>query len=141
MKCIYNFQLAEETMVSLPLQNRAFQYGDGLFETMRFQEGRILFLEDHLQRLSTGLEVLQMKLPADFTMHYVAEAIAQLVEVNQLSKARIRLQVWRKSGGLYTPSQKEAEFYISVQPFEVAISRKKYCFTRISACRTLPFPL
>ncbi|QHT69466.1 aminotransferase class IV [Rhodocytophaga rosea] len=152
MKCIYNFQLTEETMVSVPFHNRAFQYGDGLFETMRFQEGRILFLEDHLERLSAGLEVLQMKLPSDFSLYYLETAIAQLVEANDLfPRARIRLQVWRKSGGLYTPTQKEAEFYISAQPFvETPMEKEKVLFYRdirlqysplssLKTCNALPY--
>lgn len=152
MKCIYNFRFTEETMVSLSLHNRAFQYGDGLFETMRFQEGRILFLEDHLERLSAGLEVLQMKLPSDFSSYYLETAITQLVEANDLNtRARIRLQVWRKTGGLYTPSQRESEFYISAQPIiETPAEKKKVLFYKdirlqysplssLKTCNALPY--
>jgi 4-amino-4-deoxychorismate lyase len=153
MKCIYNFGLAEETMVSLPLHNRAFQYGDGLFETMRFQHGNVLFLPDHFERLSAGLQVLQMKLPADFTRQYIAEAAHQLALANHLPEARIRLQVWRKTGGLYTPSQREAEFYINVQPFVAppAVKEKVLFYTDIrlsysplsslKTCNALPYIL
>lgn len=152
MKCIYNFQLTEETMVSVPLHNRAFQYGDGLFETMRFQEGKTLFLADHWERLSTGMDILQMKLPANFSSYYLETAIAQLVEANQLSpRARIRLQVWRKAGGLYTPSQRKAEFYISTQPFvETPVEKEKVLFyqdvrltysplSSLKTCNALPY--
>lgn len=152
MKCIYNFRFTEETMVSLPLHNRAFQYGDGLFETMRFQEGRILFLADHLERLLSGSEVLQMKLSSDFSSSYLETAIVQLAAANGLpSRARIRLQVWRKTGGLYTPSQREAEFYISAQPVvETPVEKEKVLFYRdirlqysplssLKTCNSLPY--
>lgn len=40
------------------IQDRGFQYGDGLFETMRVQHRRVRFLELHLQRLRDGCERL-----------------------------------------------------------------------------------
>jgi 4-amino-4-deoxychorismate lyase len=36
------------------LDDRGLQYGDGLFETMRIRDGRVLFLEAHLARLAAG---------------------------------------------------------------------------------------
>ncbi len=35
-----------------------FQFGDGLFETIRFQKGKILSLKDHVNRLTNSLSVL-----------------------------------------------------------------------------------
>ncbi len=42
--------------------DRGLAYGDGLFETMRIEQGRILRLELHLARLSHGCERLQLQL-------------------------------------------------------------------------------
>jgi branched-chain amino acid aminotransferase len=50
----------EEARIS-PL-DRGFQYGDGVFETLRAQSGRILFLAEHLQRLSQSLAELKLDL-------------------------------------------------------------------------------
>lgn len=42
----------------VPLADRGFAYGDGLFETMAVREGQIRLLDGHLRRLQEGLERL-----------------------------------------------------------------------------------
>ena len=45
--------------------SRAFKYGDGLFETIRISNGKILLLEYHFKRLSLGLNLLKMQSSTD----------------------------------------------------------------------------
>ncbi len=44
--------------VTISPLDRGFQFGDGLFETIRFQKGNILFLDDHINRLTDSLWAL-----------------------------------------------------------------------------------
>jgi 4-amino-4-deoxychorismate lyase len=44
---------------SIPLLDRAVQYGDGLFETVRVREARPEFLARHLKRLDSGCQRLR----------------------------------------------------------------------------------
>lgn len=46
---------------SLSVFDRGLQFGDGLFETMRFRGGRIDFLALHLERLQAGLDRLAIR--------------------------------------------------------------------------------
>ena len=39
---------------SVPLSDRGLNYGDGLFETMRIEDGGVPLLERHLSRLRSG---------------------------------------------------------------------------------------
>ena len=45
------------------IADRAYQYGDGLFETMRLQNGAVRFLDAHLERLLLGCERLKIDPP------------------------------------------------------------------------------
>lgn len=47
----------------LSVFDRGLQFGDGLFETMRFRRGRIDFLTLHFERLQSGLNRLMMRVP------------------------------------------------------------------------------
>lgn len=47
----------------LAATDRAFHYGDGLFETMRVQQGQVRFLAAHLQRLYSSCERLRLSPP------------------------------------------------------------------------------
>ena len=42
----------------ISVQDRGFQYGDGLFETILVENGKAVFLAEHLDRLNYGCEVL-----------------------------------------------------------------------------------
>ncbi len=49
---------------SLPIADRGFQYGDGLFETIAVRRGAPRFLDAHLRRLKSGLDRLGISLDA-----------------------------------------------------------------------------
>ena len=81
--------------------NRGLRYGDGLFETMRAQEGELILGRLHFERLFAGLDLLQFERPAFFTREELASQIRQLCEKNGHRKlSRIRLMVFRGNGGL-----------------------------------------
>ena len=52
---LYNGSFALKSNFSLSITNRAFRFGDGLFETMFGASDNIFFFEDHLQSLYTSL--------------------------------------------------------------------------------------
>lgn len=95
--------------------NRAFRYGDGLFETIRTYGEKIYFWEDHYFRLMASMRILRMEIPMSFTMEFLEEEIRKLLTAKELNHgaARIRLTVYRDDGGLYTPSTNSISYVIS----------------------------
>ena len=114
MKSIRDFSVVEADPANNFWQNRAFQYGDGLFETIIFRGGATRYLAAHYGRLTAGMAVLDLAVPDGFTPGYLQAAIGELVEANAPGgPARVKVQVWRRPGGLYTPESREAEFLVT----------------------------
>ncbi|MCF8244588.1 MAG: aminotransferase class IV [Saprospiraceae bacterium] len=94
--------------------NRAFRYGDGLFETIRVFDGRMPFFERHWQRLSRGCRLLSFELPTNFTPTFFKQEIEKLT--NAAGNWRVRLSIWRGDGGFYTPETNLPEFLVEPTP-------------------------
>lgn len=111
-------------------QNRAFLYGDGVFETVKIINNKILFLEDHYFRLMSSMRVVRMEIPMNFTMEYLEEQILSVVATNRCSaSARARITVYRNDGGYYLPHNNTISFLIHSQPLEntlYEIEKKNY---------------
>lgn len=110
----FNSQLVSRKDFSLSTTNRAFRYGDGVFESMRVQRGKILWLEHHYRRLSKSIAALHMNLQDDWSVEYFEKIINTLLIANHSpeSSARVRFSVFRNDGGLYTPFTNNASFII-----------------------------
>ena len=94
-------------------QNRAFLYGDGVFETVKVINNKILFLEDHYFRLMSSMRVIRREIPMNFTMEYLEKQILALVNKNGLSaSSRARITVYRNDGGYYLPQNNTVSFLI-----------------------------
>ncbi|MCV9929039.1 aminotransferase class IV [Flavobacterium sp. LS1R49] len=108
---------------NLLTQNRAFLYGDGVFETLKIVNNKILFLEDHYFRLMASMRVVRMEIPMNFTMEYLEEQILSLINYNSLSdSARARITVYRNDGGYYLPQNNTISFLIHA----TALDNKAY---------------
>ncbi len=94
-------------------QNRAFLYGDAVFETVKIINNKILFLEDHYFRLMSSMRVVRMEIPMNFTMEYLEEQILSLVAKNQVvHSSRARITIYRNDGGYYLPQNNTVSFLI-----------------------------
>jgi 4-amino-4-deoxychorismate lyase len=56
--------------------DRGLQYGDGLFETVRCEQGRLRWFGRHLARLAAGCERLGIAMPDGALLHSEAAAVA-----------------------------------------------------------------
>jgi len=115
---MYNFngQVANDFHISVT-QNRAFLYGDAVFETIRVNNNKVLFLEDHYFRLMASMRILRMEIPMYFTMEFFEDEIKKLITncPNSISY-RVRITVYRESDGFYVPKTNAVSFLIQAQP-------------------------
>jgi branched-subunit amino acid aminotransferase/4-amino-4-deoxychorismate lyase len=111
--CILNGHLVSVYEPLIPFSNRAFRYGDSLFESIRVCNNRVMFLRDHLNRLKLGMTVLRMNVPADLNSENMQALITRLLKHNiHAPHARIRLTIFRKDGGYYSPESNDISFLI-----------------------------
>lgn len=97
--------------------NRGFAYADGLFETMIAHQGKIDYWTDHLERLLAGLQFLEIS-PQKKLLETLPAQIKELIKENGIqSSARVKLTLWRNSGGLYTPTEASFSYVITATPF------------------------
>ncbi|WP_310595567.1 aminotransferase class IV [Flavobacterium sp.] len=108
-----NFNRDSSTAENILTQNRAFLYGDAVFETLKIVQGKVLFLEDHYFRLMASMRILRMEIPMNFTMEYFEEQLLSVVKSNGLEDAaRARITIYRNDGGYYLPTTNTISFLI-----------------------------
>ncbi len=141
MFLVYNSDILHDDAFRLSVQDRAFQYGDGLFETVRYEAGKLWFWPDHIDRLTAGMAALHLRPTADVqTLHNL---VYQLLQQNKLlnRSARIKIQVWRQPGGLYTPASNGANLLITAQPTADFLITEKAKIGIYSAFRLAESPI
>ncbi|RZJ67740.1 MAG: aminotransferase class IV [Flavobacterium sp.] len=108
------------------LDNRGLLMGDGVFETVRILDGKVLFLEDHYFRLMSSMRIVRMEIPMTFTMEFFESQLLLAAESeNCTDSGRARITVYRSGGGFYLPQTNEVEWIASAIPLE----NKLYSFS------------
>jgi len=75
------------------IEDRGYQFGDGVYEVIRVYDGKFFTLDEHLQRLKRSLVAVRIELP--YTMDVLKQNLCRLVEQDQLHNGTIYLQVTR----------------------------------------------
>ncbi len=118
-----NFNGLLQDNFAVTSSNRSFLYGDGIFETLKVVNGKILFSEEHYFRLMASMRIVRMKIPMDFTLEFFENQVISLTDVLSLSNsARVRITVFRNEGGLYLPDQNTVSYVIEA----TSLASKKY---------------
>jgi len=108
----YNGNLVAFKDVKITPDNRAYKYGDSVFETIKVINGKLVFWEEHYFRLMASMRMLRMKIPMNFTLEFLQDEILKTVLVNTKNNSRVRLCITRKDGGFYTPTTNEIDYLI-----------------------------
>lgn len=112
----YDGFLYEEEEKVFTIDNRAFKYGDAVFETIRVINGVPVFVKDHFARLKKGMDLLRMN-AIPLTFEELHEQILHLIKKNNIKKGgRVRITVFRVGEGLYTPKNDTKSYVIEAIP-------------------------
>ena len=108
--------------------------GMGLFETMRMQQGKIIGIDKHWQRLVKSAAVLEITLPLTFDV--LIDAIECLSEKNALINAGLRLTVTAGTGlrGLLATATSVGHYLLECFALpEKAVRPYRLCWSSIKA--------
>lgn len=118
--CIVNGRLVAADEASIPIQDRGFRYGDGVFETVAVHLGVPYRYDWHVERLQRGLRAIKIS----FDVSEIKDYCRQLIHQNKLNHGLLRIQVTRGIGSRgYLPDpthpQARANFVIETAPMPI----------------------
>ena len=98
MKIWLDGKLVDESEAKISVFDHGLLYGDGVFEGIRFYNGRVFRLEEHIRRLFDSSRAIILNLP--WTQEEVCKFTCETVAANGLTDGYIRLVVTRGAGEL-----------------------------------------
>ena len=109
-----NGQWVEQQKAVIPFNDSGFLYGDGLFETMRFDNNSIFSFEKHYNRLESGLKVINLVIP--YKQEELYNILNSLINKNPIKSGIIRMMITRGTIDSLL-SKSNPNIYISIKPF------------------------
>jgi len=104
------------------IEDRGYQFGDGVYEVIGVYKGKLWMLDEHLERLERSASEIQLSLP--FSLHLLQQKIQELVELNQLDEGVVYLQVTRGIAERFHPFPNP-----EVSPVLIAYTKVEHCLT------------
>ena len=98
MKIYIDGKFLPESEAKISVFDHGLLYGDGVFEGIRFYNGRVFRLEGHLDRLWDSARAIALTVP--LTREEMTRALLETVRQNELRDGYIRLIVTRGIGNL-----------------------------------------
>ncbi|MEX2574175.1 MAG: aminotransferase class IV [Balneolaceae bacterium] len=122
MQVYLNGSIISSEAATIPVNDRGFIFGDGVYEVVRSIDGRLFREESHLSRLKQGMDDLQISLPAG-ELDRLPQISRDLLRENSLNKgeATIYIQITRGSAAQRTHTfprpAVHPTVYLSAAPF------------------------
>ncbi len=98
MKIWFDGKLVEESEAKVSVFDHGLLYGDGVFEGIRFYEGGIFRLEEHVRRLFASARAIMLEIP--WSEEDLCRFVCETVTANGLDDGYVRVVVTRGPGGL-----------------------------------------
>jgi branched-chain amino acid aminotransferase len=99
----------------VPVFDRGFLFGDSVYETVGTNRGRLVFLDDHLDRLARSAERLYLRLPP---RDVIERAVRDTLAAADNPESRVRIMVTRGDGtvDLDPAAASQPRLVVIVQP-------------------------
>ncbi|WP_088052825.1 D-amino-acid transaminase [Virgibacillus dakarensis] len=122
-KILYNNQIiGRKNMIDI--EDRGYQFGDGIYEVIGVYNGTPLMLDDHMERLARSAKEVRLTLPS--TINELKNKLVQLVAANDLNEGIIYMQITRGTAARWHEFPKN-----EVPPVTIAYTRAEERMTAV----------
>ncbi|WP_156291507.1 D-amino-acid transaminase [Oceanobacillus salinisoli] len=91
-KILFNDSIVQRDKL-IDIEDRGYQFGDGIYEVIGVYDGNFFMLDEHLERLERSAKEIRLSFP--YQKQQLKERLEKLVTVNQLKEGVIYLQITR----------------------------------------------
>lgn len=128
MKILWNDKIVERSEVKIDLEDRGYQYGDGLYEVIRVYHGQLFMAQEHIDRFYRGADKIRMKIP--FSKKELLTRLLQLVEAEGIKEGKLYFQITRGGGAprnhtLPDPTVVKPVFTGNIQSHERPVAKQQ----------------
>lgn len=92
-KVIFNNKIIDHSDVHIDIEDRGYQFGDGVYEVIRVYNGKLFAVEMHLKRFMESTRLLSITMP--YTAEELQAECEELIAKNQLQFGIIYMQLTR----------------------------------------------
>ena len=114
-----DFVRAKDAVV--PFNDGGFQRGNAIFETIRFSKKKLLYINEHIQRLRKGINYLEFNVT--HSDEQLISIIKKIIDINSLDSGAINVIV-SSSFDTINPFNSKANIYISIRQIKKINSSK-----------------
>mgnify|MGYP006086316291 FL=1 len=115
----FNGKIIDGDTIGFNQLKRGFNFGDGLFETIRVFNGKIICLDAHFNRISSGLDVLKIKQNYSFNQNSLERYVNELLLYKNIKYGgKVKVYIFRAGLGTYKPETNQMSFVVEAMDLE-----------------------
>ena len=110
-----NGEFVNAKSAKISFEDGGFQRGNAVFETIRFKNNNLFYIDSHLRRLQKGLSYLEFKIKQ--TNQELIALMKETINQNQLESGALNLMV-TNNFDINNPLKSRTNIYISIRPIK-----------------------
>ncbi len=114
----YNSQFINKEDLCIKGTDRAFNYGDGFFESVRIINATVFNLSAHLKRIDLAFKVLRI-IPFKDDLRIILD---KLITLNKIQNANAKIKLSRGGVGKYLPDSSAVNVLITIEELDTGFT-------------------
>ncbi|WP_272885597.1 D-amino-acid transaminase [Fictibacillus marinisediminis] len=90
---LYGDQIIKRDQASIDMEDRGYNFGDGIYEVVYIYGGKPFSMEEHFKRFAESAAKLEMKLP--YTLETIIDLTVKLIDANKIHNGIVYIQMTR----------------------------------------------